>query len=504
MTKRPSLTAVQYIRMSTDLQDLSPELQKIAIAAYAERHGLSVLETYLDAGKSGLTLHKRPAMKKLLSDVADRQCPFSIILVYDISRWGRFQDTDASAYYEYHCRLHGVDVRYVQEPFSAADSPLNALFKSLKRTMAAEFSRELAIKVRAGQFAAIENGYQVGTSPAIGFARIAISKADGSERLLGPNEHKAGHREHVRWVLGSQEEVSIVRRIFDLYANTEISVVDLAKKLRREGVTARGGRPITEWMLYGFLRSEAVVGNFVWGRAENKKRRSEDDERFRRVSGFVEPIVSRETFDAVQVKLGRRQHVIYTREILLEQLRSALVRNPRLRAIDLKAHGCPCRETYRKEFGSLPAAWAAGGATYPAGDEQQYAEMTAAAHAGARLCTSVASFLVAAGVDCKRHTRADRQGQALLINGKTILRVQAIGKRPRYNTRQWSIRKIYKTPFDWVLVVRVDEDGVVKDSILLNREQYFAHERWLADRLMGPWQHHRSTDQIVGLINRLM
>jgi DNA invertase Pin-like site-specific DNA recombinase len=502
--KRPCLRAVQYIRMSTDLQDLSPALQKVAIAAYAERNGLTILETYLDAGKSGLTLRKRTAMKKLLRDVVDRQCPFSIILVYDISRWGRFQDTDASAYYEYHCRLHGVDVRYVQEPFSDADSPMNALFKSLKRAMAAEYSRELAIKVRAGQFAAIEKGYQVGTSPAIGFARIAVAKADGSERLLGPNEHKAGYREHVKWVLGPPKEVSIVRRIFDLYANTEIGVVDLAKQLRCEGVTARGGRRMTEWMLYGFLRSEAVVGNFVWGRAENKKRRSEDDERFRRVSGFVEPIVSRETFDAVQVKLGKRCHVIYTREILLEQLRAALERNPRLRATDLKAHGCACRETYRKEFGSLAAAWAAGGATYPSSDEQQYAEMIATAHAGARLCTSVASFLVGAGVDCQRHTRADRQGQALLINGKTILRIQVIGKRSRYNTMQWSLRKIYKASFDWVLVVRVDENGVSKDSILLKREQYFAHEKWLADRLVGPWQHHRRPDQIVGLINRLM
>ena len=239
---QPCVSAVQYIRMSTDLQDLSPELQKVAIAAYAERNGLAILETYLDAGKSGLTLRARPAMKKLLSDVVDRHCPFSIILVYDISRWGRFQDTDASAYYEYHCRLHGVDVRYVQEPFSGADSPMNALFKSLKRAMAAEYSRELAIKVRAGQFAAIEKGYQVGTSPAIGFSRIAVSKADGSERLLGPTEHKAGHREHVKWVLGPRQEVSIVRRIFDVYANTEISVVDLAKQLRSEGVTARGGR----------------------------------------------------------------------------------------------------------------------------------------------------------------------------------------------------------------------------------------------------------------------
>lgn len=47
--------AVQYIRMSTDSQDLSPEMQQGAIAAYAAKHGIAVIDTYLDAGKSGLT-----------------------------------------------------------------------------------------------------------------------------------------------------------------------------------------------------------------------------------------------------------------------------------------------------------------------------------------------------------------------------------------------------------------------------------------------------------------
>lgn len=148
-TSAPS-RAVQYIRMSTDNQDLSPEMQASAMAAYAAKHAIEIAQTYLDAGRSGLTLQKRPAMRRLLLDVTNPERTFSTILVYDVSRWGRFQDTDASAYYEYHCRLHGCQVHYVQEPFGNPDSPLAALFKGMKRAMAAEFSRELAIKTRAG------------------------------------------------------------------------------------------------------------------------------------------------------------------------------------------------------------------------------------------------------------------------------------------------------------------------------------------------------------------
>jgi len=73
-------------------------------------HGMRLVATYQDEGRSGLSLRQRTGMQQLLKDVAMDQCPFSAVLVYDVSRWGRFQDTDASAYYEYHCRLHGVDV----------------------------------------------------------------------------------------------------------------------------------------------------------------------------------------------------------------------------------------------------------------------------------------------------------------------------------------------------------------------------------------------------------
>jgi DNA invertase Pin-like site-specific DNA recombinase len=385
MPSRLKHVAVQYIRMSTDHQDLSPELQKTAIHAYAHRNALTVVDTYLDAGISGLTLHKRPAMKKLLKDVASESCSFSVILVYDVSRWGRFQDTDASAYYEYHCRLNGVDVRYVQEPFLSTDSPMNAVFKGLKRAMAAEYSRELSVKSRAGQVAAIEKGFQVSRCPFIGFDRVAVSKVNGSERRLALTEHKSDTLEHVRWVIGPPAEVKAVYRIFYLYATTDITVVDLAKKIQVEGLTRRGGKPITHWMLYRFLRSEAVLGNYLWGRPNAQKGQPAADDRSRRVLNFAEPIVPKEIFESVQAKLNRQSHTLITRELLLDRLQRALKSNPHVRAKELKDYGCPCREIYVEEFGSLEAAWAAAGSPYPSRNIQTYVAAQAAINAGARV-----------------------------------------------------------------------------------------------------------------------
>jgi DNA invertase Pin-like site-specific DNA recombinase len=44
------------------------------------------------------------ALKRLIDDVQSGTTDFTTILVYDVSRWGRFQDADESAYYEYTCK----------------------------------------------------------------------------------------------------------------------------------------------------------------------------------------------------------------------------------------------------------------------------------------------------------------------------------------------------------------------------------------------------------------
>ncbi len=58
-------------------------------------------QTYSDAGKSGLKLAGRDALRQLIHDVESGNAHFDAILVYDVSRWGRLQDPDESAYYEY-------------------------------------------------------------------------------------------------------------------------------------------------------------------------------------------------------------------------------------------------------------------------------------------------------------------------------------------------------------------------------------------------------------------
>ena len=82
--------AAEYLRMSTDQQRYSLQAQSEAIHAYAERHGLEIVRSYVDAGKSGTTLEGRDGLKALISDVVNGQTDFEAVIVLDVSRWGRF------------------------------------------------------------------------------------------------------------------------------------------------------------------------------------------------------------------------------------------------------------------------------------------------------------------------------------------------------------------------------------------------------------------------------
>lgn len=103
------------------------------------------------------------------------------MLVLDVSRWGRFQDIDEAAYYEYHCRKHGIAVEYVAEAFgrSASASPFDSILKQLKRAMAGEYSRELGVKARAGQ-----SRTHLGIEPVAVHSKISrcVAIADESRR----------------------------------------------------------------------------------------------------------------------------------------------------------------------------------------------------------------------------------------------------------------------------------------------------------------------------------
>jgi DNA invertase Pin-like site-specific DNA recombinase len=117
-------------------------------------------------------------------------CAYKIILVYDVSRWGRFQDIDEGAHYEFLCKSAGVPVHYCGESFTNDGSTPNSLMKALKRSMAGEYSRELGVRVLAGQKRLAKLGFKQGGMPGYGLRRMLVTSDGKPKQRLSFGEHK--------------------------------------------------------------------------------------------------------------------------------------------------------------------------------------------------------------------------------------------------------------------------------------------------------------------------
>ena len=162
--------------MSTEHQKYSTENQSEIIQRYAKERGIEIVRTYADHGKSGLRLDGRDALKQLIDDVRAGRADYTAVLVYDVSRWGRFQDADESAYYEFICKEAGIIVHYCAEQFENDGSLSATIIKSMKRAMAGEYSRELSVKVFTGQCRLIGLGFRQGGLAGYGLRRQLIDE----------------------------------------------------------------------------------------------------------------------------------------------------------------------------------------------------------------------------------------------------------------------------------------------------------------------------------------
>jgi len=139
--------AALYVRTATEHQQYSTDTQSDKIRDYASKRGIVIVRTYSDVGKSGLSIFGRTGFQKLLSDVDSGQADFNLILVYDNSRWGRFQDPDEGAYYEYVGERAGIQVTYCTEQCGNNSASVSTIVRAIKRSMAYEYRRELSVKI---------------------------------------------------------------------------------------------------------------------------------------------------------------------------------------------------------------------------------------------------------------------------------------------------------------------------------------------------------------------
>jgi DNA invertase Pin-like site-specific DNA recombinase len=352
--------AAEYVRMSTEHQQYSTENQADKIREYAARRGIEIVKTYADAGKSGLSIEGRISLQQLIKDVETGAADFQIILVYDVSRWGRFQDADESAYYEYICRRAGIQVAYCAEQFENDGSPVSTIVKGVKRAMAGEYSRELSAKVFAGQCRLIELGYRQGGPAGYGLRRTLLDQHGSIKSELTRGEHKSLQTDRVILMPGPEEEVRIVNLIYRWFIDEGLVESAITARLNDMKVRTDLDREWTRATVHELLTNEKYIGNNIFNRTSfklKKVRVENTPDMWIKKEGAFEPIVPPEVFYTAQGIIRARTHR-YTDENLIERLRQLYQSKGILSGLIInEAEGMPSAAVYSNRFGSLIRAY---------------------------------------------------------------------------------------------------------------------------------------------------
>ena len=440
--------------MSTEHQQYSTENQADAIRQYADTHGFEIVRTFADDGRSGLQLKGRDALQQLIADVESGAADFGTILVYDVSRWGRFQDADESAHYEYLCRRAGLQVRYCAEPFENDGSPLSTIVKSVKRMMAGEYSRELSAKVFAGQCRLIEHGYRQGGAAGYGLRRRLIDQAGSSKGELVRGEHKSIQTDRVVLVPGPADEVATVGWIYRSFVEARLTEGEIAVALNDRGVLTDLGRPWTRGTVHQVLINPKYVGDNVWNRVSSKLKKARvrnGPELWVRAQGAFEALVERDLFEAAAAIIAERSRRL-TDEDMLGSLRSLLEVHGRLSGVIIDETEGPSSSAYRHRFGSLLRAYSLVG--YLPRRDYRYIEINRSLRQlHPEMMEAIVTDLEAVGAAVHRDPETD----LLEVNGEFSLSVViARCKQTPAGALRWRLRFDTGLNPDITVAVRMD------------------------------------------------
>lgn len=457
-TDRPPRKAAMYVRMSTDHQKYSTENQADAIREYAARFQMEIVKTYADSGKSGLKLDGRDALKSLIEDVQTGQANFTVILVLDVTRWGRFQDADESAYYEYICRRAGIDVQYVAEQFENDGSPVSTIVKGVKRAMAGEYSRELSAKVFAGQCRLIELGYRQGGAAGYGLRRMLIDEHGQQKGELKRGEQKSLQTDRVVLVAGPEEEVEIVRWIYRAFTEEGLQESQIAAQLNQRGIKTDLDRSWTRGTVHQVLTNEKYIGNNVFNRSSfklKKLRVTNPPEMWVRNDGAFMSIVEPRYYYTAQGIIRERSRRI-SNDDMLAKLRDLHKRQGWLSGILIdESEDMPSSSAYAYRFGGLVAAYKLIG--YDPGIDYSFQEINRELR---KLFPEIVERVIKSINDIGGEVRREVGNDLLIVNNEfTVSVIISRCTKTGTGSHRWTVRLDTGLRPDFTVVARMTGDN---------------------------------------------
>ena len=251
-------------------------------------------------------------------------------------------------------------MHYCAEQFENDGSPVSTIVKGVKRAMAGEYSRELSSKVFQGACRLIQLGFKQGGTAGFGLRRMLIDQSGQRKAMLKMGEQKSIQTDRVVLVPGPDEEVKIVRWIYQAFITEGKNESEIAGLLNAQGVVTDFGRAWTRGTVHQVLTNEKYIGNNVYHRTSFKlkhKHVENPPDRWIRADGVFEGIIEPELFfKAREIILARSQKL--SDEEMLAKLRGLLSQHGHISGILIdEAEDLPSSAAFRHRFGSLVSAY---------------------------------------------------------------------------------------------------------------------------------------------------
>lgn len=269
---------VAYARVSTPQQaekELSLPAQLDAIRGFAQRHGATISEEYVEPGASG-TDSNRKVFKRLLGEALKPNSDISTIVVLHTSRFSR--NAGEARLMKVMLKKSGVRVLSVQQEH--ADDPAGNLMEGIFECFDQYESELIGLRTSAAMREAVKQGYWPGARSPYGYRSEPVEVRPGVVR------HK---------LVVEPEEARVIREVFALYiAGSGGRAV--AEKLNARGSRTRLGNLWNQNLMMLILDEEALTGTVWWGRRKRNELRPKDEW----LSLQIEPTVDPDTWALAQ------------------------------------------------------------------------------------------------------------------------------------------------------------------------------------------------------------
>lgn len=334
----PTKKAVIYLRHSREnAQENSLEIQRQEIEKFAKKYNIEIIGEESDDGVSGLTAD-RPGFRNLFSKwVFNKDAPhIDFIIVYDMSRWGRFQDPNEAGYYAHQCQKRGITIQYVnrgklEEALDGDEQGqlLQHILTPTERFIAAQHSAQLSPKTWLGCVKVIEQGFSAGGSAPYGLMRLLLGEERNEKRevvqVMKRGDKKFLSNQRVKFTPATDQSAEVVRNIFAWFTKDRLGLEDVAKKLNSQSIPSPAGRKWNREKIMRILTREEYIGirvyNKTWHRLKKGKKRANPQSAWiRRIDAFP-AIVSKEVFLQAQKRLD--QIIPARKNISLQKIREA-------------------------------------------------------------------------------------------------------------------------------------------------------------------------------------